>query len=1062
MTTDQAPQQPRLRVRLLGTFAVERDGVALPAAEVGSRKARTVLKILAGHRGRTVSMHLLVASLWGDASPADAAANVATLVSRLRAALGAGVIDGSRAGYRLLTGSSVVVDLDEAAELVAEADARLGSGQPALATVAADAASALLGPGTVLEDEPDADVAGEAGREAERLSRRARSACWRAAAAVGDHRRALAVATDATAADPLDEEAHRAIMLAYHRLGEPGEALAAYERLRTVLVEELGADPGPETERVYRAVLQGEPVEAEAPSKQQRATAGKARLVGRADELEQMVGWWAAAARGATTCVLVCGEAGIGKTALAGELVRQAEAGGAATLTARCYEAERSLFLQPVLDLVRAATAAIQPDRLREAAGDWAGPLGALVPEMNRLLRPIGYQPALAELERRRTFEAVASFLVALARQRPLLVVLDDLHLAGASTVELLHFLLRWEPAAPLLVLATLRAEEADEALEQLGSVAAVVELGPLPESAVVELATRMGLHDRAPEVLSLTRGHTLFVVEALRALTEDADSQAMPVSLQAAVVARARRCGPGAEEMLRFAAVAGSSLDIDEIAELADQSAEHIARCAERAHRARLLTEVEGRYDFENELVRSALYETTPLPTRVLRHRRLAHRSADRPEAAASHAAAAGEWQLAVTYWVEAARRAASAFANREADALLTKALEVSALIDAPSLAAHAQFDRGRARLALGHYESATADLATAQQLASALGDSSLEAAAVEQLAWAAYHARDGRVSPLAERAVRHPSAGAGARVLWGRVLNMSGDVVGAIDALEHVVASADEIDPSVSATATSYLATVLCHADRFGEAARVADDAMERCRHTGALRAMLSARMFGAMARANLGEFGAALELATQLRDEADRFNAPFYRPRALNVLAWIWRELGQPELARDLATEAFETCSGGEGRDAEREPAANALLALAESAVLAGDPAIAVDFLSQIDPLLSRGVAYAWRIELRQLELLARLDLPRAEELRDIARLRGSTKYEALALSHLGRPTQAATVAAQTGSDWLLAAVATPDEARQAAVRVAQRLPAELRAEFLARGALTHRRQ
>ena len=128
MTTDQAPQQPRLRVRLLGTFAVERDGVALPAAEVGSRKARTVLKILAGHRGRTVSMHSLVASLWGDASPADAAANVATLVSRLRAALGAGVIDGSRAGYRLLTGSSVVVDLDEAAGLVAEADARLGQG----------------------------------------------------------------------------------------------------------------------------------------------------------------------------------------------------------------------------------------------------------------------------------------------------------------------------------------------------------------------------------------------------------------------------------------------------------------------------------------------------------------------------------------------------------------------------------------------------------------------------------------------------------------------------------------------------------------------------------------------------------------------------------------------------------------------------------------------------------------------------------------------------------------------------------------------------------------------
>jgi hypothetical protein len=109
-----------------------------------------------------------------------------------------------------------------------------------------------------------------------------------------------------------------------------------------------------------------------------------------------------------------------------------------------------------------------------------------------------------------------------------------------------------------------------------------------------------------------------------------------------------------------------------------------------------------------------------------------------------------------------------------------------------------------------------------------------------------------------------------------------------------------------------------------------------------------------------------------------------------------------------------------------------------------------------------LLSRGVAYAWRIELRQLELLARLDPSRAEELRDIARRRGSTKYEALALAHLGRPTQAAAVAVQTGSDWLLAAVATPDEAGQAVVRLAQRLPTELRAEFLAQGPLTHRRR
>ena len=311
------------------------------------------------------------------------------------------------------------------------------------------------------------------------------------------------------------------------------------------------------------------------------------------------------------------------------------------------------------------------------------------------------------------------------------------------------------------------------------------------------------------------------------------------------------------------------------------------------------------------------------------------------------------------MTYWVEAARRAASAFANREADALLTKALEASALIDAPSLAAHAQFDRGRARLALGHYESATADLATAQQLASALGDSSLEAAAVEQLGWAAYHARDGRVSPW-----RSGQSGIHRRVLVpGCCGAESGTCPGTWSRPSMRWSRrrlGGRVDPAVSATATSYLATALCHADRFGEAAprgRRGHGALPAHGGAASHAQRPHVRRHG---RANLGEFGAALELATRLRDEAHRFDAPFYRPRALNVLAWIWRELGEPELARDLATEAFETCSGGEGRDAEREPAANALLALAESAVLAGDPATAVDFLSQIDPL-RRGVGY-----------------------------------------------------------------------------------------------------
>jgi DNA-binding SARP family transcriptional activator len=88
---------------------------------------------------------------------------------------------------------------------------------------------------------------------------------------LGDRESSLAAAQAAAADDPLDEEAQRAIMRSFWLKGEPGEALVAYERLRTCLVEQLGADPGPETERLYLANLRGEADPGETPSLQDPA-----------------------------------------------------------------------------------------------------------------------------------------------------------------------------------------------------------------------------------------------------------------------------------------------------------------------------------------------------------------------------------------------------------------------------------------------------------------------------------------------------------------------------------------------------------------------------------------------------------------------------------------------------------------------------------------------------------------------------------------------------------------------------------------------------------------------
>jgi DNA-binding SARP family transcriptional activator len=250
-------RQANLRVQVLGVLAVAVDGREVPPKELASRKGRTLLKLLLARRGEVVPADVLVEALWATRPPADPDANLATLVSRLRAVLGPEVIAADRQGWRFVAGPWVEVDLEEAARLAGEAEAQL-AGEPARALAAAERALALLGRGPFLADEPDADWAGPAGGRA--AGRQGQAPGLGRRLAVGDHARALAHADAATTTDPLDEAAWRAVMAAHAAAGGPAAALAAYERLRHTLVEELGTDPAPESQAPHLAILRADPV----------------------------------------------------------------------------------------------------------------------------------------------------------------------------------------------------------------------------------------------------------------------------------------------------------------------------------------------------------------------------------------------------------------------------------------------------------------------------------------------------------------------------------------------------------------------------------------------------------------------------------------------------------------------------------------------------------------------------------------------------------------------------------------------------------------------------------
>jgi DNA-binding SARP family transcriptional activator len=714
---------------------VVRDGTELSDGEVGSRKSRTLLKLLAVERPGLVSVDRIVDVLWAQEAPAGAEQNVATLVSRLRAVLGPDVILGGRQGYRLADGPAISVDLDEAARLCDQAERKLPAAA-AVALAAAERAVELLSAGTALADEQYAAWADPARAQVRALSRRARLAAAEAALAAGDAAAAMRHAEEATAADRLDEAAYRWYMSASAAAGEPARALAAYARLQERLGEELGVDPAPQTRELHLAILReqdgGRPDHRGAAPAARRGPPGP-RLAGRDREIAALRGAWSRAVGGEPGIVMIVGEAGIGKTALAEAVAAEAGEDGATVLRARCYEAERSLFLQPMVEAMTPAVSRLPAAALRDLLGERAPDAAALLPDVAALLGPQPAWRGSAEMERRRAFEAMTALLTGLADRNPVLLLVDDLQYAGRSTVEFIHYLGRHCAAARLLSLVTVRAENDAEIWAALAPAVTRVEIGPLGQAAVEQLAREAGQGELADSILERTRGHTLFVVEVLRALASG--DVGVPASLRNAIAARVRRTGAAAEALLRAASVLGTALDPLALRDLLDLTPAAVVELCALALEARLLA-VSGRnYEFANDLVREVLYATTPEPVRLAYHRRAADLLADQPESLGRHAAAAGDWHRAARAWLLAAENAMQRHAATDAAALATQALDAAERAADPEVPARALILRGRAHDVAGDLDAAFTDLTLGAEAARAAGDLRLEMRALSEL---------------------------------------------------------------------------------------------------------------------------------------------------------------------------------------------------------------------------------------------------------------------------------------------------------------------------------------
>jgi DNA-binding SARP family transcriptional activator/tetratricopeptide (TPR) repeat protein len=1054
-----------VRVRLVGPLRVYVDGRRVADPPAG--RAASLLALLAVDAGHLVPIDRIIDDLWPDGPPAKARENVASLVSRLRRLVGRERIEGSRSGYRLLLSDDLRIDLRDAEAAVLEAESQLFSGAFSPACIAARDVLAILDAGELLEDDPYAQWAEAPRRRAEALKRRARRALWTAALEMDDPRSAMEAASAAVESDPFDEEAHRALMRADHRRGDRGAALLAYKRLERSLREEMGAAPARETVALYEAIVAGKAEPASADGYGAGRGPRPSPLVGRKTELAELRRSWNDAVAGTSGLVFLCGPPGSGKSRLASEVVAMAEDVGGIALRARCNEAERSLFLQPILEALRGFLESAPDDVVQALVGNWTGTIGELLPSLRDRLGDAGYQRTGPELEHRRSLEAVTEVVARMAQRRPTLLVIEDVEHAGASTLEALRFIAGRLGDERLLIVVTVRPEEGREAIETLEHPGREIVLRPFSEAELDTLAAAMGAGGLGRAVHQLTGGDVLFSVEAFRlAAGGDRSADALHVarSLADVVTERVHNAGADVEEFLRIAAVAGNVFDLDLAGRIQGAEVEQAERLAERALDAGLLTTKGRKLAFANRVIHEVLYDGTPPAVRVSRHRRIAELVADRPELAAVHHEAAGDWAEACQAWAAAAEGAQRRFANRDAERLFASAVAGAERAGDETMLAETSLRRGQVREELGDYAGARSDHQRALALAQGINDGRLEALALERLGWTAYYGRDvesavdlaAQATALAEAAAAAPGARPSALVLVGRVRHWAGDMPAAAAAYEE--AMADGAEPSTIASALSCLGALLEHGDRFDEARDVLSRAMAVCQDTGSFRALLRTLFFAGLARANLGDLIGALRVLERKSALLDRYEVRFYRARTATTLSWVWRELGDLARAEDLAATAIEQSREVSAGSLQTEQELHALLAAAECRLVAGDPAAAAPYVAEAEQLLRTWMPFRWRAELRLEDVASRLEPARAERLLDLARQRGSLKYEALALGRLGRFKEAAAVADRTGSALLLAEVAPAPQARAALQQITTTLPREMRSRFVMHGRLS----
>jgi DNA-binding CsgD family transcriptional regulator len=487
-------------------------------------------------------------------------------------------------------------------------------------------------------------------------------------------------------------------------------------------------------------------------------------FVGRSAELSQLAEALSKVQLGSGRCILVSGEAGIGKSRLIAETRAKAAGRGFTTLAGRCFEQDRSYPYAPLIDLLRPFLAQGPLSDQLEALGPLAAELARLLPELAGYLsisQPA--PPRESEVEKRRLFEALTSLFSHQARTNPLLLIVEDLHWADQASLEFLLYLVRHMATDPMCLLLSTRSADHQAGLAELLSgldretIAQEIRLAPLARPEVAELLRAILGQPQVPSsefveaIYTLTEGNPFFSEEICTSLIASGDiyyadnqwrrkplSQLdIPDSLQRLIQQRLGRVSQPARQLIDLAAVSGRSFDFAVLQDITGHSDGELLALVKELIAARLVVEESAdQFAFRHALTREALYsqllarERQRLHGQLVQAIELIHAGSLEAhlEALAYHAFEAALWLKALEYGQQAGEKALALYAPHAAVEQFTRAIHAAGQLSRTPAAALYRL-RGQAFDTLGDFDRAREDYEMALSTALAAGN--------QQVAW-------------------------------------------------------------------------------------------------------------------------------------------------------------------------------------------------------------------------------------------------------------------------------------------------------------------------------------